>query len=58
MKRYVLTTQFVIGDDEDILKVADAWLKETSKEYDHPSRQFDIKQTITIRSSNDKEKHP
>ena len=56
MKRYKMETQFVIGDDEDILEIADKWLKETSKEYNHPSEQFDIFQVTTIRRAGDTSK--
>ncbi len=53
---YQATTQFVIGDDENVLDAIDKWLKETVREYEHPSHQFDVKQVITIRTTNDRER--
>lgn len=51
-----MTAQFVIGDDDDVLKVADAWLKETVREYERPSCMFDVIEWITVRTVNDLEK--
>ncbi len=53
MRIYKMTTQFVIGDDENVSDVADKWLQESTKMYEHPSCQFDIVETITVRRSND-----
>ena len=54
MKKYLMTTQFVIGDNEDVIEVADAWLKETAKEFEHPTDQFSIIETRTVRTTNDR----
>ena len=48
-----MTAQFVIGDNEDIIDVADKWLKETADNYEQPSCMFDIIETITVHKSND-----
>jgi hypothetical protein len=53
MRTYTLSAPFNIGNNEDILEVVDAWLKETVEQYEHPSSAFHIIETKTIRTQND-----
>jgi hypothetical protein len=53
MKKYVITTHFVIGDDKDPIAFIDNWLKETATNYTSPSGQFDIDEHISVRRIND-----
>ena len=53
MRKYTITAQFVIGDNEDVLDVADKWLKETTDNYESPSCMFEVVELINVRSVND-----
>ena len=53
MRKYTITAQFVIGDNENVLDVADKWLRETTDNYESPSCMFDVVEIIRIRSVND-----
>jgi ribosomal protein L37AE/L43A len=53
MKKYVITTHFIIGDKEDPIEYIDNWLKETATQYKSPSEQFDINEHITVMRVND-----
>ena len=48
MRQYIISAQFIIGDDEDIIEIADKWLCETTENYISPSCQFDVKEIIRI----------
>jgi hypothetical protein len=52
MRQYIISAQFIIGDDEDIIEVTDKWLRETAENYVSPSCQFDVKETIRIAAKN------
>jgi hypothetical protein len=53
MRTYTVSAPFNIGNNEDILEVVDAWLKETVEQYERPSSAFHIIETKTVRTQND-----
>ena len=54
MRTYLIKAPFVIGDNENIIEVVDKWLREAHEEYDSPSTAFNIIETKTIRTQNNR----